>query len=142
MRHWRKRVTRGRASTPPCPGSIADRMTSLGHGFAAVRHRNFRLYWTGQIISLVGTWMQTVSQPWLVLLLGGTPIQLGAVLALQFAPSLVLAPLGGVLADRVDKRRLLLTTQSIAALHAVVLFSLTVTGVVEIWHIMLLALAL
>ena len=117
-------------------------MLSLGRGFTAVRHRNFRLYWTGQIISLVGTWMQTVSQPWLVLLLDGTPIQLGAVLALQFAPSLVLAPLGGVLADRVDKRRLLLTTQSIAALHAVALFGLTVTGAVEIWHIMLLALAL
>lgn len=117
-------------------------MLSLGHGFTAVRHRNFRLYWIGQIISLVGTWMQTVSQPWLVLLLGGSPIQLGSVLALQFAPALVLAPLGGVLADRVDKRRLLLTTQSIAALHAVVLFSLTASGVVQIWQIMLLALAL
>jgi len=117
-------------------------MLSLGRGFTAVRHRNFRLYWIGQIISLVGTWMQTVSQPWLVLLLHGSPIQLGTVLALQFAPSLVLAPLGGVLADRVDKRRLLLATQSIAALHAVVLFGLTVTDVVEIWQIMVLALAL
>jgi len=117
-------------------------MPSLGRGFAAVRHRNFRLYWTGQIISLVGTWMQTVSLPWLVLLLGGSPIQLGAVLALQFAPSLLLAPIGGVLADRVDKRRLLLTTQSVAALQAVVLFALTVTDVVQIWHVMLLSLAL
>ena len=117
-------------------------MFDLGHGFSAVRHRNFRLYWVGQIVSLVGTWMQTVSQPWLVLLLGGTPIQLGLVLALQFAPSLALAPLGGVLADRVDKRRLLLVTQSVAAVQAVALFALTVTGVVEIWHIMLLALAL
>lgn len=117
-------------------------MLDLGRGFSAVRHRNFRLYWIGQIISLVGTWMQTVSQPWLVLLLGGTPIQLGLVLALQFAPSLALAPLGGVLADRVDKRRLLLVTQSVAALQAVALFALTVTNVVQIWHIMLLALAL
>jgi MFS family permease len=117
-------------------------MPSLGRGFTAVRHRNFRLYWTGQIISLVGTWMQTVSQPWLVLLLDGSPIQLGSVLALQFAPSLLLAPLGGVLADRVDKRRLLLATQSIAALQAAVLFGLTVTGVVQIWQIQLLALAL
>jgi MFS family permease len=117
-------------------------MLDTGRGFSAVRHRNFRLYWIGQIVSLVGTWMQTVSQPWLVLLLGGTPIQLGLVLALQFAPSLALAPLGGVLADRVDKRRLLLVTQSVAALQALVLFGLTVTGVVQIWHIMLLALAL
>lgn len=117
-------------------------MLRMGRGFSAVRHYNFRLYWTGQIVSLVGTWMQTVSQPWLVLLLGGSPIQLGLVLALQFAPSLALAPLGGVLADRVDKRRLLLVTQSIAAVHAAVLFTLTVTDLVQIWHIMLLALAL
>jgi MFS family permease len=117
-------------------------MLQLGRGFTAVRHRNFRLYWIGQIVSLVGTWMQTVSQPWLVLLLGGTYIQLGIVVALQFAPSLALAPLGGVLADRVDKRRLLMLTQSIAALQAAVLFGLTVTGLVEVWHIMVLALAL
>ena len=117
-------------------------MTQLGSGFSAVRHRNFRLYWIGQIVSLVGTWMQTVSQPWLVLLLGGSYIQLGIVVALQFAPSLALAPLGGVLADRVDKRRLLLVTQSVAALQALVLFGLTVTGVVQIWHVMVLALAL
>jgi MFS family permease len=117
-------------------------MLEMGRGFSAVRHRNFRLYWIGQIISLVGTWMQTVSLPWLVLLLGGSPIQLGAVLALQFAPSLLLAPLGGVLADRVDKRRLLITTQSVAALQAVVLFALTVTDVVQVWHVMVMSLAL
>ena len=117
-------------------------MLEMGRGFSAVRHRNFRLYWIGQIISLVGTWMQSVSQPWLVLLLGGSPIQLGAVLALQFAPALALAPLGGVLADRIDKRRLLLLTQSVAALQALVLFVLTVTGLIEIWEIMVLALAL
>jgi MFS family permease len=117
-------------------------MLAIGRGFSAVRHRNFRLYWIGQIISLVGTWMQSVSQPWLVLLLGGTPIQLGTVLALQFAPALALAPLGGVLADRVDKRRLLLLTQSIAALQAAVLFGLTFAGLIQIWEIMVLALAL
>jgi MFS family permease len=117
-------------------------MLQLDRAFTAVRHRNFRLYWIGQIVSLVGTWMQSVSQPWLVLLLGGSYIQLGIVVALQFAPSLLLAPLGGVLADRVDKRRLLVLTQSIAALQALVLFGLTVTNVVQIWHIMVLALAL
>jgi MFS family permease len=117
-------------------------MLDMGRGFSAIRHRNFRLYWIGQIVSLVGTWMQSVSQPWLVLLLGGSPIQLGLVLALQFAPSLALAPLGGVIADRVDKRRLLLWTQSFAALEAAVLFGLTVTGVIQIWEIMVLALAL
>src|SRR3989304_3705106 len=75
-------------------------MPQLRSGFVALSIRNYRLYWIGQIVSLVGTWMQSVSQPWLVLLLGGSPIQLGIVLALQFAPSMVLAPLGGVIADR------------------------------------------
>src|SRR3989304_917564 len=111
-------------------------------GFIAPSVRNYRLYWSGQIVSLVGTWMQSVSQPWLVLLLGGSPIQPGIVLALPFAPSLVVAPLGGVIADRVDKRRLLMATQSVAMLQAVALFALTVTDVVQIWHVMLLALAL
>ena len=59
-------------------------MLEMGRGFSAVRHRNFRLYWIGQIVSLAGTWMQSVSQPWLVLLLGGSYIQLGIVVALQF----------------------------------------------------------
>jgi MFS family permease len=108
-------------------------------GFAALRHRNYRYYWYGQIVSLVGTWMQSVSQPWLVLLLGGSPLQLGTVLALQFAPAMVLAPLGGVLADRVDKRKMLMVAQVGAMLQAIILFALTVTGVVEIWHVMVLA---
>lgn len=110
--------------------------------FAALRYRNYRLYWFGQIVSLVGTWMQSVSLPWLVLLLGGAPIQLGAVLALQFAPSMVLAPLGGVLADRVDKRRLLMVTQSFAMLQATIFFVLTALGTIQIWQVMLLALGL
>src|SRR3970040_26633 len=115
-------------------------MPQLRSGFVALSVRNYRLYWSGQIVSLVGTWMQSVSQPWLVLLLGGSPIQLGIVLALQFAPSMVLAPLGGVIADRGDQRRLLMATQSVAMLAAVALFALTVTDVVQIWHVMLLAL--
>ncbi len=94
------------------------------------------------IVSLIGTWMQSVSQPWLVLLLGGTPLQLGSVLALQFLPSMILAPFGGVLADRVDKRRVLILTQAAAMLQAFVLFGLTVTEVVQIWHVMVLALGL
>lgn len=110
--------------------------------FAALRYRNYRLYWFGQIVSLVGTWMQSVSLPWLVLLLGGSPILLGVVLALQFAPSMVLAPLGGVLADRVDKRRLLMVTQSFAMLQATIFFVLTALGTIQIWQVMLLALGL
>jgi len=110
--------------------------------FAAMRHRNYRLFWIGQVLSLVGTWMQSVSEPWLVLLLGGSPLQLGIVLALEFAPSTVLAPLGGVLADRVDKRTIIIWTQVAAAAQALVLFAITVTGVVQIWHIFILAFVL
>ncbi len=102
-------------------------------------HRNYRLYLSGQIVSLVGTWMQSVSQPWLVLLLGGSPIQLGMVLALQFTPPMLFAPLGGVLADRVDKRKVLMVTQFSAMLQAAALFVLTFSGVVQIWHIFVLA---
>src|SRR6059058_4310468 len=86
--------TDGDGARPFAPGPGSSRGP-----FAAMRHRNYRLFWIGQVLSLVGTWMQSVSEPWLVLLLGGSPLQLGIVLALEFAPSTVLAPLGGVLAD-------------------------------------------
>ena len=114
----------------------------MGRGFGALRHTNFRLYWSGQVVSLIGTWMQSVSQPWLVLELGGSAFQVGTVIALQFAPALFLAPIGGVLADRFDKRGLLLVTQAFAMLQAAILFGLTFSGVVEIWHIQILALIL
>lgn len=114
----------------------------MGRGFGALRHRNFRLYWSGQVVSLVGTWMQSVSQPWLVLELGGSAFQVGTVIALQFAPALFLAPIGGVLADRFDKRGLLLVTQALAMLQAATLFGLTYAGVIEIWQIQVLALIL
>jgi MFS family permease len=107
--------------------------------FAALQFDNYRYYWAGQMVSLIGTWMQTVSQPWLVLLLGGTPFQLGLVLAFQFAPALVLAPISGVLADRIDKRKAIFFAQSLAMGQAVVLFAITWAGVVEIWHVMALA---
>ena len=106
-----------------------------------MRHRNYRIYWFGQIGSLVGAWMQSVAHPWLVLQLGGSPLQLGSVLALMFAPAMVLAPIGGVLADRVDKRRTLLFVNAVAMVNATVLFGLTVTGVVQIWHLYILALS-
>src|SRR3989337_2052268 len=87
------------ASLPPARGGGFTR------GFVAMRHPNYRRYWFGQIGRLGGSWMQSVPLPWLVLQLGGSPLQLGLVMAFMFGPSLFLAPLGGVLADRVDKRR-------------------------------------
>ena len=114
-------------------------MGGLKRGFAALGIRNYRLYWTGQVVSLIGTWMQQVSLPWLVLALGGTPIQLGFVAVLQFGPAMILAPFGGVLADRIEKRHALLATQIAACLQAFVLFVLTATGVVQIPMVLVMA---
>src|SRR5688572_21340379 len=116
------------ASLPP-----ATRGVGFRRGLAAMRYPNYRRYWFGQIGSLIGAWMQSVALPWLVLSLGGTPLQLGLVMAFLFGPSMVVAPLGGVLADRVDKRRTLIVVNAMAMLQASVLFGLTASGVVEIW---------
>lgn len=113
-----------------------------GTTFAAMRGVNFRRYITGQAVSLVGTWMQTVAQSWLVLQLTGSGTAIGVVLALQTLPMLLLGPYGGVVADRVDKRRLMIALQSGMGLLALILGILVVTGVVQLWHVYLLALAL
>ena len=123
----------------PRPLPLRAALGGLKRGFAALGIRNYRLYWAGQVVSLVGTWMQQVSLPWLVLALGGTPIQLGFVAVLQFGPSMILAPFGGVLADRIDKRLALIGSQLAACLQAFVLFVLTATGVVEIPMVLVMA---
>ena len=123
----------------PRPLPLRAALVGLKRGFAALGIRNYRLYWAGQVVSLVGTWMQQVSLPWLVLALGGTPIQLGFVAVLQFGPSMILAPFGGVLADRIDKRLALIGSQLAACLQAFVLFVLTATGVVEIPMVLVMA---
>src|SRR5688572_26005261 len=122
------------APLPPARGS------GFARGFVAMRHPNYRRYWFGQIGSLVGAWMQSVALPWLVLQLGGSPLQLGLVMAFMFGPALFLAPLGGVLADRLDKRRTLLVVNVVAMAQATTLFVLAATGAVEIWQVYLLAL--
>ncbi|HEV7205917.1 MAG TPA: MFS transporter [Jatrophihabitans sp.] len=107
--------------------------------FRSLRVRNYRLYAAGQLVSLTGTWMQRVAQDWLVLELTNSGTALGIVTALQFGPSLVLGLWGGILADRGNKRKLLLVTQSALALVALVLGLLDVTGVVVYWHVLVLA---
>src|ERR671920_40420 len=85
------------------------RVPVSGGTFAALRVRNYRLFASGQVVSLVGTWMQRVAQDWLVLeLSGGSPVALGVAAALQFGPTLLLSLWGGAIADRYDKRRLLM----------------------------------
>ncbi len=130
------------ASRPDQPRSLPLNAAwgGLKRGFAALGVRNYRLYWSGQVVSLIGTWMQQVSLPWLVLALGGTPIQLGFVAMLQFGPAMLLAPFGGVVADRIDKRHALMATQVAASAQAFILFLLTATGVVEIWMVLVMAL--
>jgi MFS family permease len=108
-------------------------------GWRAFRHRNYRLFFGGQAISLVGTWMQQVAQGWLVLQLTGDPFALGLVAAAQFTPVLVFGLFGGIVADQLPKRRTLIFTQLSAAILALLLFVLTATGVVEEWHVIVLA---
>jgi MFS family permease len=107
--------------------------------FAALAVPNYRRYLGGQAISLVGTWMQMTAQSWLVLTLTHSGTMLGVVVALQTLPVLVLGPYGGVIADRVDKRRLMVVLQSAMGLQALALGVLTVTGSVRVWQIGVLA---
>jgi MFS family permease len=109
------------------------------HGLRALRHRNYRLFFGGQWISLIGTWMQQVAQAWLVLQLTNDPLWLGLVSVAQFGPVIVFGLFGGLIADQWPKRRTLLATQTSAMLLAFALFLLTVTGTVEVWQVMILA---
>jgi MFS family permease len=107
--------------------------------FDALRVRDYRLLWTGSLISNIGTWMQMIGQGWLVLSLTNSPFWLGMVSFASAIPSLLISLPAGVLADRVDRRRLLLVTQSTAGALALLLAVLTSTGVVQVWQIMLIA---
>jgi MFS family permease len=109
------------------------------HRLGAFRHRDFRLFWGGQLVSLIGTWMQSVGQSWLVLELTGSPFSLGLVNALQFTPVLLLSPVGGALSDRLGKRRILLVTQAAMMVQALVLALLVRSGHVRYWHVAILA---
>lgn len=115
---------------------------SLRRAFTSLRHRNYRLYWSGQVISLLGTYMQSVGQVWLVLQLTHSPWQLGLVGALQAVPVLFFSLFGGVFADRWPKRRVLLCTQSSAMIQALLLWVLIATGTIQLWHLYVLALLL
>jgi MFS family permease len=106
------------------------------------RHRNFRLFFTGQFVSLLGTWMQTVAQAWLVYSLTHSPLLLGLTAFCAQVTVFFIAPFGGMVADRVDRRRMLLVTQGAAMLQAGLLAALTLTGVVQVWEIVLLAFGL
>ncbi len=107
--------------------------------FRALQHRNFRLYFTGQLISVAGTWMQTVAQAWLVYELSHSELMLGVVGFAAAIPALLVSPWAGVVVDRVNKRNLIVVTQAAAMVLAFILAALTFTGNVQVWEIVVLA---
>jgi MFS family permease len=108
-------------------------------GMRALRHRNFQLFFSGQLISLVGTWMQTVAQSWLVYEKTGSSFKLGAVGFASQIPVFLMAPIGGMVADRVNRHRIVIATQVASMILALILAALTLTHTVEVWHIFVLA---
>jgi MFS family permease len=117
-------------------------MSSLPVALRSLRHRNFRLFFSGQLVSLVGTWMQSVALSWLVYRLTGKATLLGLVVFATQSPIFLFGSLGGVLADRVDPRRLLVATQAIQMGQALLLAWLTLSGRIRVWEILALALVL
>lgn len=122
---------------PPPGDPLPPRST-----FASLRNRNYRLFFTGQVISNIGTWMQRIAQDWLILTLTGSAAAVGITTALQFLPMLLFGLYGGVLVDRLPKRPLLLFTQSAMGVTGIVLGVLTLTGHVQVWHVYATAFAL
>jgi len=116
-----------------------DQSSRLPSTFRALRHRNFRLFFTGQFISLTGTWMQSVAQSWLVYRLTGSVVLLGMIGFASQIPVFLLTPIGGAAADRYNRHRILLTTQTISMVLAFILAFLTLTARVEIWHLFVIA---
>ena len=121
------------------PSSAVPTALSL---FRALRHRNYRLFFAGQLVSLMGTWMQSVAQSWLVYSMTHSPFLLGVTSFCAQVPVFFVSPFGGTISDRLDRRRLLIVTQSLAMLQAGILAFLTLTHVVEVWQIIVLALSL
>jgi MFS family permease len=118
---------------------VASKENKTFRIFRALQHRNFRIYWTGQIISLIGIWMQNVAQGWLVLRLTNSPFYLGLVSFMGSLPIFLFCLPGGVLADRFEKRKILLFTQICSLCLALLLAILTFLKTIEIWHIMVIA---
>jgi MFS family permease len=107
-------------------------------GLSAFRHRNYRLFFSGQLISLVGTWMTSVAQSWLILQLTGNPFDLGLLTVAQFGPVLVLGLFGGLIADGLPKRRTMYVTQTVAMGVSFLLFVLAATHTVQVWEVFVL----
>ena len=128
------------AAPPATAEAVAEETIPVRAGaFRALRHRNYRLYFFGQLTSLAGTWMQSAAQSWLVLKLTNSSMMLGVVSFAQFAPILLVGLFAGVVIDRIDRRRMLIGTQTLLMLSAFTLAALTLTGRVRVEHVILLA---
>lgn len=127
-------LTGGSATDAP-----ASKRFKLPAALRSLGHKNYRLFYSGQFISLTGTWMQMVAQSWLVYRLTGSAATLGFVAFAGQVPGFLLAPFGGAVADSFSRHRILITTQTLAMLLAFVLAVLTLTGNVAVWHVYVLA---
>lgn len=114
-------------------------VSKLSNTFRALKHKNFRYFFAGQFVSLTGTWMQSVAQSWLVYRLTGSVVLLGLIGFASQIPVFLLAPLGGAIADRHNRHRILIITQSAAMIFAFVLAILTLTETVQVWHLFIIA---
>ncbi len=121
------------------PRRVALGRGLLRHMFASLRHRNFRLFFAGQLVSLIGTWMQNTAQGWLVYQLTGSKLMLGLVAAVGSTPMMLFSILGGSVADRHPKRRIILCTQLTLMVLAFILAALVWSGAVRPWHILVVA---
>ena len=117
----------------------ASRASRVALAVRALRHRNFQLFFAGQLISLIGTWMQTVAQSWLVYRMTNSAFLLGAVGFASQIPVFIMAPVGGIVADRHNRHRVVIGTQTASMILAGILAALTLSGRVQVWHIMVLA---
>ena len=117
------------------PGNNKDRFKII---FRSLQYRNYRLFFSGQSISLIGTWMQRIAMPWLVYHMTGSTLLLGIVGFAGQIPTFLLSPVAGVFTDRWNRYRVLLFTQIVSLVQAAVLAALCLTGVIQIWHIVVL----
>lgn len=134
------------AAVPVTPGEVPPAATQApqaggAFGFLSVfRHRNYRLFFAGQLVSLMGTWITNVAQGWLVYQLTSSPLLLGVVAFAGQVPVFFFSMFGGMISDRFERRRMLVITQALAMLQSAALAVLTLTGLIQVWHIMVLAL--
>src|SRR5712691_3755722 len=126
-------------------GPLPQRLTpraAIRRTFGSLDTHNYRLYFAGDLVSHIGSWMQTMAEAWLVLQLTGSGAAVGATFAFRFLPVLLFGLWGGTIADRFDRRRVLLVTQTLAAVLAVALWLIVLTGVVQVWMVFALAVGL